>query len=391
MPVTCIRGPRQAGKTTLAKQCFPTYKYFLCDREATANSINADPEAFIADNLATAPGIIIDEFQLCPRILPAIKIYVDETGSQGQIILTGSQNYLMMANVTESLAGRVVLFTILPPSINELKQSKILPDNIDELMFKGSFPRLHADTNLSTEQFYLDYIDTYIQRDIKTLQKLPDEAQFLKFLKLCAGRCGQVLNVNTLAADAKIDVKTANQWLSLLSSCYIIYTLSPHYENFNKQLTKSPKLYFTDTGIICSLLGINSPEALANHKIRGALFENFVITESSKWYYTSSSTRPALYFWCDEQKHEIDLIVDLAGTLVPLEIKSANVARNNMTDVISFWHDLTGHPLDQSYVIYTGPDAISPTGPHFISWQNIPELFTKFYAPTKKKSPHSDE
>ena len=182
-----------------------------------------------------------------------------------------------------------------------------------------------------------------------------------------------------MLADAKIDIKTANQWLSLLVSCYIIHVLPPHYENFNKQLTKSPKLYFTDTGIVCRLVNINSPEQLANHKIRGALFENFVITESLKWYYTNSKVGPALYFWRDEQKHEIDLIVDLAGTLVPIEIKSAEMARNNMTDILSFWHELTGYPLDKSYVIYTGPDSTTPTGPQFVSWQNIPELFEKLY------------
>ncbi len=378
--VLCIRGPRQAGKTTVAELCFPTYRHVGCDRVAQKKAINEDPSAFLRNILATYPGIVLDEFQQVPDILSEIRAYVDETGERGRIILTGSQNYLMMASVTQSLAGRVILIDMLPLSINELQQANVLPNNVYDLMIRGGYPELYQDQKLSTTRFYKGYINTYMERDLQTLTNVPDLAKFHRFLQFCAGRIGQLLNVSTLAADAGVTVALANQWLSLLVTSYLIYLVSPHVTNFNKQLVKQPKLYFYDTGIACELLNIGTASKLAKHTMRGALFENFVITESFKWCHTHGKN-PALYFWRDEQGHEIDLVVDLGGPLVPIEIKSADVVRQNMTDVLSFWHELTGHPLEQSYVIYTGEDEKHTVGPQFLSWKSIPVLFATLYAP----------
>ena len=376
LPVLCILGPRQAGKTTLARSCFPDYKYFSCDKENDVAKIEAEPADFLEQQLSKYPGIIIDEFQYCPRILPAIKNYVDETGYNGRIVLTGSQNYLMMASITESLAGRVMLIDLLPLSINELQQAHVIPDNINKLIFRGGYPRLYANTKLSKSITYKTYIRTYLERDIQTLQNAPNLSLFHKFLELCAGRIGQLLNLTSLAADAKIDLKTAQQWISLLENTYVIFLLRPHHRNFNKQLTDHPKLYFYDSGLAAQLLNIASSSTLTRHTMRGALFENFVISECFKWYYTQDLSTH-IYFWRDKEGHEIDLLIDHAEKLIPIEIKSANTARNTMTDELVFWHNLTGHPLEDSYVIYAGPTEKSPKGPQFIPWENIPVWLTK--------------
>ncbi len=378
MPVVCIRGPRQAGKTTLGRFCFPTFNYFSCDDDATLKAMEQDPRSFLRNALASSPGIIIDEFQRCPKILSAIKVYADETGRLGSIILTDSQNYLMMANVTQSLAGMVVLIDLLPLSINELTQAKLLPDNVYELIVNGSYPRLYNTPTVPKSSLYEDYINTYIQRDVQTLETVADLAQFYKFIQLCAGRIGQLLNLNSLANDADITVKQANQWLSLLATSYVLYLLPSHHVNFNKRLVKQPKLYFYDTGIAGQLLRINTPSELLDHPIRGALFKNFVINEVSKWFHANKK-QPPLYFWCDESGREIDLIIDQAGTLIPVEIKSADTAKSTMTEGLAFWHQLSGHPFEQSYVIYTGADIASPDKPPFISWKNIPSLLTSLY------------
>lgn len=384
MPVLCILGPRQSGKTTLAKHCFPDYRYFSFEDHGTKAIAEQDPAAFLRNHLASGTGIIIDEFQRCPEILSAIQVYVDETKSTGSIILTGSQNYLMMASISQSLAGRIVLIDLLPLSINELRQAGLLPSNVNELIVKGGYPRLYADPTLPKSVVYEDYINTYLERDVRTLQHVQNLSQFHTFISLCAGRIGQLLNLSSLAVDAGISVNTAKQWISLLETSYLIFLLQPHHANFNKRLTKSAKLYFYDTGIACQLLDIDSADALFQHNMRGALFENFVIGESIKWY-RSNKKLPRLYFWRDHTGHEIDLIVDRAGALIPVEIKSAGVVRNTMTDGLNFWHNLTEHPLEQSYVIYTGIDGHPSAGPHFVAWQNIPALFADLHKPDGEK------
>ncbi len=373
MPVLCMLGPRQAGKTTLARHCFPTYYYVPCDEKGVREAIDAGPADFLRTLLAIHPGIVIDEFQRCPEILNSIRVYVDETGENGRIVLTGSQNYLMMETVTQSLAGRVVLVDLLPLSISELSQAKLLPDSASKFIFKGGYPRLYINPVLSCDFVYADYIKTYLERDVRTLKNVPDLAAFHTFIKLCAGRVGQQLNINTLAADAKITVNTAQQWLSLLEACYIIYLLRPHHKNFNKTLTKSPKLYFVDTGLVTYLLDIHSVEDLEKHSMRGALFENMVITECFKWHYAIKRT-PSLYFWRDEGGNEIDLIISHAEQLIPVEIKSASNPRATMIEGLQFWQELTGHPLEKSFVIYAGESIESAHSSSYFSWQDIPRF-----------------
>lgn len=378
MPVLCILGPRQSGKTTLARHSFPHYLYFSCEDRGTAAIIEQDPAAFLNNHLSAAPGIIIDEFQRCPDILSAIQVYVDETNRKGSIILTGSQNYLMMAGISQSLAGRIVLITLLPLSINELQQAHQLPQNINDLIFRGGYPRLYADASLPSNEVYEGYINTYLERDIRTLQQVQNLSLFHTFIQLCANRIGQLLNFSSLANESGISVNTAKQWISLLETSYLVYLLQPHHANFNKRLTKSPKLYFYDTGIASQLLNIASPHALFQHSMRGALFENLVVSECIKWY-RSHNLRPHLYFWRDHTGHEIDLIIDHAEKLFPLEIKSAGIARNTMTDGLAFWHKLTGHPLEESYVIYTGMESHRSTGSQFVPWQQLHELLNRIH------------
>ncbi|MBM3893600.1 ATP-binding protein [Candidatus Dependentiae bacterium] len=379
-PVVCIMGPRQAGKTTFARDCFPAYTYYLCDFKELRLQIEKDPHQFLATAFASAPGIIIDEFQRCPDLLDAIKIYVDETKSQGQIVLTGSQNYLMMSNITQSLAGRVMLVDFLPLAINELQQAQLLPQNIYDLIYKGSFPRIYSDPTATVYLTYENYIRTYIERDVQTLPNPPDLYQFDKFLRLCAGRIGQQLNMQALAADAGIDFKTANQWVSLLISCYVVYLLPPHFANFNKTVTKHAKLYFSDTGIACWLLNIKSPEDLAQHPMRGALFENFVITECKKWHYARTSSSRDMYFSRDNQGNEVDLIFDQGMTkMTPVEIKAAGEAKRSMTEGLAVWRELAGDVAKESFVIYTGTEMQSIADVQFFPWQHIPDLLSKLY------------
>ena len=376
MPVLCMLGPRQAGKTTLSRCCFPTYYYVPCDEKEIEEAINAGPAAFLRSLLAIHPGVVIDEFQRCPRILDSIRVYVDETGENGRIVLTGSQNYLMMAAVTQSLAGRVILIDLLPLSIDELSQAQLLPDTANKFIFKGGYPRLYINPVLTNDFVYTDYMKTYLERDIRTLKNVPDLGVFHAFIKLCAGRVGQQLNINTLAADAKISVSTAQQWITLLEACYIICLLRPHYKNFNKTVTKSPKLYFVDTGLATYLLDIHSVEELEKHSMRGALFENMVITECFKWHAAIKRT-PSMYFWRDEQGNEIDLIISHQEQLIPVEIKSASAPRGTMIEGLKFWQELTGHPLEKSFVIYAGESIESADSSSFVLWQEIPQFLSK--------------
>ena len=370
MPVLCILGPRQSGKTTLAKELFSHYAYFSLENKQVLATAMADPALFLKECLQGRPGVVFDEFQNCPDLLSAIQIYVDESKLLGTIILTGSQNYLMMESISQSLAGRVALFTLLPLSINELQQAQLLASDVTELIFNGSYPRLYQ-ADITPNELYPDYINTYLERDIRTLKTVQDLLLFKTFVSLCAGRIGQILSVASLANDCGISVATANAWLSLLEASYLIFFLRPHHVNFSKRLIKSPKLYFHDTGIACNLLGIQSAADLVNHHARGHLFENFVISECNKMYYNARQ-QPRLYFWRDHTGNEIDLVIDRAGTLIPLEIKSSSLPSESMAKGLLFWHKISEQPLNTTYLLYAGDQSYAlPGGVNLVSWRTL--------------------
>jgi len=315
-PVITITGPRQSGKTTLAKLSFPSYQYYDLEDPDLRRAMQENPKALLNNPTGR---YIIDEFQLVPELLSHIKVMVDVAQIQAQFVLTGSNQFSMMKGLSQSLAGRTAIFNLLPFAWQEIYADQ-KPD-LDEAMFKGFYPRL-IDQAMSPAIYYTAYINTYLERDIRLLSNLQNLSLFYKFLALCAGRTGSILNKVALANETGIDVKTANNWLSLLQTSFIIYLLQPWHANMNKRIVKSPKLYFYDTGLVNRLLRIRDADDLATHPLRGQIFETFVIGEFIKGFYNKGLEAP-IYFYRENNGTEIDLIIQNGAELLPIEIKSA--------------------------------------------------------------------
>lgn len=361
-PVIALLGPRQSGKTTLARDVFSTYRYFSLEDADTRMIALADPRRFLESN--SQVGMILDEFQCVPELLSYMQGIVDRTQRQGQFILTGSQNFLMNEAISQSLAGRVAILTLLPLSLNELQQADVLPATLDGVIFNGGYPRLYANRLKPTELFP-QYIQTYVERDVRLLKNVTDLSLFQKFVGLCAGRIGQVLNYTSLGSDCGIDAKTVRAWLSLLEASYIIFIVQPYHGNTSKRLIKSPKLYFYDTGLACSLLAIESERQLANHYLKGGLCESLIMSEVRKTFYNAGRI-PRMYFWRDSHGNEIDLLVPQAQDMLALEIKAGQTASASYMRGLELWKKMTG---TGGYVIYDGQNIAS-----FLNWRSIGQL-----------------
>ena len=313
-PILSLTGPRQSGKTTLLKHAFASYKYFNLERPDQRQLISEDPIGFLR---TSGSGVIFDEAQNLPDLFSYIQVVSDERNTPGQYILSGSQSFLMNSRISQSLAGRVAICHLLPFGIKELNS----PSNLNHTIHRGFYPRLH-EANIDPTNFYPSYLQTYIERDVRSLKTIGDLSSFNRFISLCAGRIGQVLNVSSLANDAGIAVNTARSWLSLLEASFIVFLLQPYYKNFSKRIIKSPKLYFYDTGLACSLLRINTPENLHTHFLYGSLFENLVIGEIIKDHY-HNGVRPQVYYWRESNGTEIDCIIEKEDQkLTAIEIKA---------------------------------------------------------------------
>ncbi len=315
-PIITITGPRQSGKTTFAKQLRPDYQYISLEDPDMRQFAQNDPRDFLE---TYQNGVILDEVQYVPELFSYLQTYSDKRNRNGEYILTGSQNFLLMERITQSLAGRVAIFTLLPFSFSELKNSQFSLNDWQKYLYSGSYPRLHTQDILPTD-FYSDYLRTYLERDVRLLVNVQNLAIFQRFIQLLAGRTGQLLNQSSLAVEVGVDNKTISAWLSVLETSFIIYRLPPYYNNFNKRITKSPKLYFYDTGLAAYLLGLRSADDLSVHFARGALFENLVINEMLKKFYNRGE-HPIFYFWNDSQHYEIDLLFDLGTERFAYEIK----------------------------------------------------------------------
>ena len=372
-PVVVILGPRQSGKTTLAKHFFKKYKYFSLEDPSTRELVQNDPKHFLKAN-ENAHGIIIDEFQYVPTILSYIQLESDEKKRPGYFVLTGSQNYLMNAAITQSLAGRAGILTLLPLSIKEISKNKLLIDkNIDEVMFYGGYPRIYEES-IAPSDYFPSYIQTYVERDVRQLLNIENLTLFQKFMGLCAGRIGQLLNIESLGNDCGISFNTARSWLSILQASYTIVLLQPHFKNFNKRLTKSPKLYFHDTGLACSLLRISSPDVLTTYPLRGNIFESFIIADLYKQFYNNGKQAP-LYFWRDlNGRHEVDCIIDHGTKLIPIEIKSGLTISKDFFNGIEYWNDLANNKPEDSFIVYTGEENQTRSLGNIISWENLGNL-----------------
>ena len=361
--IISIMGPRQSGKTTLAKMVFPNHTYYNLEDINLRAKIAQDPMGFI-DNHAS--GIIFDEVQKFPELLSFIQVSIDKTFNPAKFVLTGSENLLLSEKVTQTLAGRVAIFHLLPLSINELIESKNLLSSYHKQMLFGFYPRLY-DQSLIPKDIYPDYIATYVERDVRQIKNIGDLTNFQRFLQLLAGRVGQLLNLSSLANDVGVTYKTIESWISILESTYIVFRLQPYYENFGKRIIKSPKVYFYDTGLVCYLLGIDTLKELQTHPLGGNLFENMIIADIKKQMFNKRSSSQA-YFWRDSDKNEIDLLIKNSDKLIPIEIKLGSSFNSDYLKGIKVWNSLLGKN-STSYVVYTGgKDKVIET--EMLNWKD---------------------
>ena len=366
-PVILLTGPRQSGKTTLVKEIFSSYTYKNLENPDERALAIEDPKSFL--NLGSKEKMVIDEIQEVPQLASYIQTEVDENKIPSQFILTGSQNFQISQTVSQSLAGRVANFELLPLSYNELITTYDL-SNLNKLILDGSYPRKY-DKNISPSDFYRDYINTYITRDVRSLKNIGDLSNFQKFLQLLAGRVGQILNLSSLSNDLGVNVKTIESWISVLEASYIAYRLQPYFENFGKRVIKSPKIYFYDTGLVCFLLGINSANELKNHFVYGQLFENLIISEEIKNIWNKRANEK-LYFWRDTHGNEVDLIIDKGLDKEIIEIKSAKTYNTEMlkglSNLISIME--TKYNL-KSFLIYIGDIEQKINDVSLINWKSF--------------------
>jgi predicted AAA+ superfamily ATPase len=370
-PIISLTGPRQSGKTTLIRNLFPDYAYFNLENPDHRRAAKEAPKAFLRQG---EKGIIIDEAQYVPDIFSYVQVEADEHNRSGGFILCGSQHFLLMEKITQSLAGRVALFNLMPFSLQELQNTSYEYDDYLTYLFKGFFPRIY-DKDIAPPDYYPNYIQTYIERDARQIVNIADLGAFQNFVRLCAGRIGQLFNQSEIGNQAGIDQKTAKRWLSILETGFQVFTLGPYFRNFKKRIIKTPKLYFWDTGLACSLLGIQSEQELQSHYARGPLFENFIIVEMIKKYY-NQGIRPNVYFWRDHSGHEIDLLFDIGGQLYPIEIKSGQVLQKGFFKGLKFFNKLSETDPENAYLIYGGDLNLDDERGRVRSWSELPAVFS---------------
>jgi predicted AAA+ superfamily ATPase len=365
-PILTITGPRQSGKTTLIKTIAEDLPYMNLEQPDIRTFAQNDPKGFINNYVK---GGIFDEIQYVPELFSYLQVVSDEY-PESKFIISGSQNFLLMQSISQSLAGRTAILNLLPFSFEEIKEFN--HKSVWELIFKGFYPRIY-DKNIAPADFYPYYIQTYLERDIRQVINIMDLNSFTTFLKLCAGRIGQLINFSDLANDSGITPNTVKKWLSALETSYVIYRLQPHHKNFNKRLTKQSKLYFYDTGLACNLLQISSAEQLETHYLKGGLFENFVITELIKSR-TNQGKQHALYFWRNHKGKEVDCIKDHGDQVTAIEIKSGATFSRNYFDNLKYYSSLSKDFVNQKFVVYTGDQSLSTTDGDLINWRKINTL-----------------
>jgi len=370
-PVVGILGPRQSGKTTLAKALFSNYKYINLEALDTRRFATEDSRSFLK-SLEGESGVILDEVQRVPDLLSYIQEYVDERPKSGFFILTGSENILLNQQISQTLAGRIAITTLLPLSLEELEDASLLPKEKEDVLFRGFYPSLYA-KKIETRDWIQSYIQTYIERDVRHLKQIADLSLFQKFLQLCAGRIGQLLDLTSIGNDCGITANTVRSWISVLEATYVVFLLQPHHQNFNKRLVKSPKLYFYDSAIACNLLSIQSPKDLAVHYLRGGLFESMVLSDLLKMRF-NAGLKPNLYFWRDKSGVEIDCILESGISLVPIEIKSGETINSDFFSNLAIWDRLSGNDPSKNYVVYGGMEKQSRSKGTVLGWTQLSSL-----------------
>lgn len=368
-PIVTVLGPRQAGKTTLVKATLPDYSYVSLENPDTRQFATEDPRAFLKRHTGK---VIFDEIQRTPHLLSYLQEIVDQNKSNGQFVLTGSHQLELRAAITQSLAGRTGILHLLPLSIAELDAVGIQFDSFEDYIYQGFMPRIY-DQQQRPRTAYANYYQTYVERDVRQLIHLKDASLFEKFIKLLAGRVGQIINYQSLANDVGVDNKTIKQWLSILEASFIVFKLVPYFENFGKRVIKSPKYYFTDTGLLTYLLDIEKAGQVMRDPLVGHLFENLVVLEALKNRYNHGMT-PNLYFFRDSHGHEIDLLYKSGSQLTGVEIKAAATWNQSFKKGLMHFSEKYS-PLAQRYVVYSGEAMSFSDGVEVIPYNRVDEIF----------------
>jgi predicted AAA+ superfamily ATPase len=364
-PVMTVTGPRQSGKTTLVRATFPEKPYVSLEDPDELEAAKADPRGFLA---RYPNGAILDEAQKCPDIFSYLQSHVDLDGRPGRFILTGSQQFGLLSKISQSLAGRTGIIQLLPFSMAELETANILTGDLNGLLFKGMYPPVY-DRDIPPPNWYAAYMMTYIERDLRQLINVRDLNMFQRFVRMCAARNGQLLNLSSLANDCGITHNTARAWFSVLEASYLVFALPPYYRNFSKRLVKTPKIYFYDTGLVAWLLGIQNPEQLSIHPMRGALFEALIVAELIK-NRQNQGIPGNLYFWRDSTGNEIDVIIEAGDKMMPLEIKSGQTVTPDFFTGLQKWLKLSGS--EKGWLVYGGRQAQTRQNVEVIPWRLLP-------------------
>ena len=365
-PVLTLTGPRQSGKTTLARAIFSDRPYATLEDPDTRLAAQDDPRSFLE---RFPDGAVLDEVQRCPHLLSYLQAIVDNDRRMGRYLLTGSQQFGLMSGITQSLAGRTAFVELLPFSLAELARAGKIPTSVDDMLLTGCYPPLY-DRDVPPSAWFGAYVTAYVERDVRQMLKIQELETFQRFVRLCAGRIGQLLNLSSLATECGITHNTAKAWISVLEASYLVFLLRPHYANFNKRLVKMPKLYFYDVGLVSWLLGIRTSEHMTTHPLRGAIFENFVIAELAKSR-LNQGERPQMYFWRDSNGNEIDVIVDQGTRLMPIEIKSGKTLTGEAFVGLNKWRNLAGDAVTEPTVMYGGTDNYSRNGIRVVGWDKV--------------------
>jgi predicted AAA+ superfamily ATPase len=365
-PVIALTGPRQSGKTTLLKELFTDYKYVSLENPDIRAFATEDPLGFFSEY---GDKVILDEVQRVPALFSYMQTIVDDSKQMGQFVLSGSQNFHLVNSITQTLAGRVALFKLLPLDFEEMRSESLLSRSYAQSMFRGFYPAIF-DRDIDPVAFYANYVQTYLEKDVTDLLNVKDLRRFRTFLRLCAGRAGQLLNVTALANECDISYPTAKSWLSILESSYIIFLLKPYHQNFNKRLVKTPKIYFYDTGLLTYLLRIRETEEILESRLKGNMFENMIVAEYQKQNYHRYLHRE-YYFWQDSNGNEVDLLLQNRDDFDVFEIKATQTLSSVLFRQLDNFEQLASPSKVNKTLIYAGDENQQRSGHRVLGWQNI--------------------
>ncbi len=369
-PVVLMTGPRQSGKTTLARMLFPDKPYVNLETPATRDLFDADPLGFLA---RFPDGAIFDEAQNAPELASYLQGLVDGSRRMGSYVLTGSQHFGLSATVSQSLAGRAGVAELLPFSYAELAANRMLPATVCEYFVHGSYPPVY-DRGIRPSVWYKSYVSTYLERDLRAIINVRDLGAFQDFLTVCAAAAGQPVNLSRLGGACGIDAKTAKAWLGVLQASYVVHTLRPYFRNFSKRVTRKPKLYFTDTGLLCHLLGLRDPKRIEADPTRaGVIFENLIVSELRKSRLNRGGS-DMLHFWRQEQGVEVDIVIDHGTTIEPLEVKYGMTPKTDFAMPLEKFVTWSGGTAAFPKVVYGGNERLRVRGVEYLPWREFLEL-----------------